>query len=158
LACSNAGAPSALPDTNLVATLNKRLVDRYADDPALAVVAAPLELEPFHYFMFWHPRPRLEQFAGGSVVAEVVDGDACGVDREGVERLGLDDLEVVEFRDGGCRPGAIPARMLSSNRALTLRARSIAASSGSIRMSIALSWVMRLFAVRRRCSSRSSCS
>jgi DNA-binding transcriptional LysR family regulator len=52
----NAGAHSALPGTNLVATLNKRLVDRYADDPALAVVGAPVELEPFHYFMFWHPR------------------------------------------------------------------------------------------------------
>jgi DNA-binding transcriptional LysR family regulator len=52
----NAGAPAALPDTNLVATLNKRLVDRYADDPAIAVVAAPVELEPFHYFMVWHPR------------------------------------------------------------------------------------------------------
>ena len=52
----NAGAPSALPGTSLVATLNKRLVDRYVDDPALAVVAAPAELEPFQYFMFWHPR------------------------------------------------------------------------------------------------------
>jgi DNA-binding transcriptional LysR family regulator len=52
----NAGAPAALPDTSLVATMNKRLVDRYADDPALAVVAAPAELEPFQYFMFWHPR------------------------------------------------------------------------------------------------------
>ena len=52
----NVGAPAALPDTNLVATLNKRLVDRYSDDPALAIVAAPVELEPFHYFMVWHPR------------------------------------------------------------------------------------------------------
>ena len=52
----NAGAAAALPGTNLVATLNKRLVERYAEDPALAVVAAPVELEPFHYFMFWHPR------------------------------------------------------------------------------------------------------
>ena len=52
----NAGAPSALPGTNLVATLNKRLVDRYVDDPELAVVAAPVELEPFQYFMVWHPR------------------------------------------------------------------------------------------------------
>ena len=50
------GAPAALPDTNFVATLNKRLVDRYTDDPALAVVAAPVELEPFDYFMVWHPR------------------------------------------------------------------------------------------------------
>src|SRR2546426_101254 len=50
------GALAALPDTNLVATLNKRLVDRYTDDPALAVVAAPVELEPFHYHMVWHPR------------------------------------------------------------------------------------------------------
>jgi DNA-binding transcriptional LysR family regulator len=52
----NPGAPAALPGTNLVATLNKRLVDQYTDDPALAIVAAPVELEPFHYFMFWHPR------------------------------------------------------------------------------------------------------
>jgi DNA-binding transcriptional LysR family regulator len=52
----NPGASSALPDTNLVATLNKRLVDGYAADPALAIVGAPVELEPFHYFMFWHPR------------------------------------------------------------------------------------------------------
>lgn len=49
-------APAALPDTNLVATLNKRLVDRYTDDPTLAVVAAPVELEPFDYSMVWHPR------------------------------------------------------------------------------------------------------
>jgi DNA-binding transcriptional LysR family regulator len=52
----NVGAPAALPHTNLVATLNKRLVDRYSNDPALAVVAAPVELEPFDYFMVWHPR------------------------------------------------------------------------------------------------------
>jgi DNA-binding transcriptional LysR family regulator len=52
----NAVAPAALPGTNLVATLNKRLVDRYADDPAIAVVAAPVELEPFDYVMVWHPR------------------------------------------------------------------------------------------------------
>jgi DNA-binding transcriptional LysR family regulator len=39
-----------------VATVNKRLVDSYADDPAIAVVAAPVELEPFDYFMVWHPR------------------------------------------------------------------------------------------------------
>ena len=50
------GAPAALPATNLVATLNRRLVNRYALDPALAVVAAPVELEPFDYFMVWHPR------------------------------------------------------------------------------------------------------
>lgn len=52
----NVGATAALPGTNLVATLNKRLVDRYADDPRIAVVAAPVELEPFDYFMVWHPR------------------------------------------------------------------------------------------------------
>src|SRR6266480_3759958 len=52
----NVGAPSALPGTNLVATLNKRLVDRYVDDAALAIVAAPVELEPFRYVMVWHPR------------------------------------------------------------------------------------------------------
>jgi DNA-binding transcriptional LysR family regulator len=52
----NLAALAALPGTNLVATLNKRLVDRYAGDPALTVVAAPVELEPFQYFMVWHPR------------------------------------------------------------------------------------------------------
>jgi len=52
----NAGAAAALPGTNLVATLNKRLVDRYVDDAALAIVAAPVELEPFRYVMVWHPR------------------------------------------------------------------------------------------------------
>jgi DNA-binding transcriptional LysR family regulator len=52
----NLAALAALPGTNLVATLNKRLVDRYAQDLALAVVAAPVEIEPFHYFMVWHPR------------------------------------------------------------------------------------------------------
>jgi DNA-binding transcriptional LysR family regulator len=52
----NAGAAAALPQTTLVATLNRRLVDRFADDPALAVVGAPVELEPFNYFMVWHPR------------------------------------------------------------------------------------------------------
>jgi DNA-binding transcriptional LysR family regulator len=52
----NAGAHAVLPGTTLVATLNKRLVDKYVDDLSLAVVAAPVELEPFHYFMFWHPR------------------------------------------------------------------------------------------------------
>jgi len=52
----NLAALAALPGTNLVATLNRRLVRRYADDPALAIVGAPVELEPFQYFMFWHPR------------------------------------------------------------------------------------------------------
>jgi DNA-binding transcriptional LysR family regulator len=51
-----AGALASLPDTNLVATLNSRLVASHADDPALAFVAAPRELEPFDYFMIWHPR------------------------------------------------------------------------------------------------------
>ena len=64
----------------LVATLNRRLVDRYADDPALAVVAAPVELEPFDYFMFWHPRldhdPAQQWLRNTirSVVAATVDG------------------------------------------------------------------------------------
>jgi len=50
------GAAAALPGTNLVVTLTKRLVDKYGADPAVAVVAAPVELEPMHYFMVWHPR------------------------------------------------------------------------------------------------------
>jgi DNA-binding transcriptional LysR family regulator len=31
-------------------------MDRYRDDPAIAVVRAPVELEPMEYFMVWHPR------------------------------------------------------------------------------------------------------
>lgn len=52
----NLAALAAIPGTNLVATLNKRLVDRYSDDPALAVVAAPAQIGPFQYVMVWHPR------------------------------------------------------------------------------------------------------
>ena len=50
------GAPAALPESNLVATLTERLMDRYGDDPTIAVVRAPVELEPMEYFMVWHPR------------------------------------------------------------------------------------------------------
>jgi DNA-binding transcriptional LysR family regulator len=50
------GAPAALPESNLVATLTERLMDRYRDDPAIAIVRAPVELEPMEYFMVWHPR------------------------------------------------------------------------------------------------------
>jgi DNA-binding transcriptional LysR family regulator len=50
------GAPAALPESNLVATLTERLMDRYGDDPAIAVVRTPVELEPMEYFMVWHPR------------------------------------------------------------------------------------------------------
>jgi DNA-binding transcriptional LysR family regulator len=50
------GAPAALPGTNLVATLTKRLIDRFDDDPTIAVVGAPVELEAMHYLMVWHPR------------------------------------------------------------------------------------------------------
>ena len=50
------GAPAALPGTTLVATLTKRLVDRFGDDPTIAVVGAPAELEPMNYLMVWHPR------------------------------------------------------------------------------------------------------
>jgi DNA-binding transcriptional LysR family regulator len=50
------GAAAALPGTNLVVTLTKRLVDKYGADSAVAVVPAPVELEPMHYFMVWHPR------------------------------------------------------------------------------------------------------
>ncbi len=50
------GAPAALPESNLVATLTERLMDRYGDDPTIAVVRTPVELEPMEYFMVWHPR------------------------------------------------------------------------------------------------------
>jgi DNA-binding transcriptional LysR family regulator len=89
----NAGALAALPGTTLVATLNKRLVDRYADDPALAVVAAPVELEPFHYFMFWHPRldhDPAQQWLRNvirSVVAATLDGSQMP-SQEVVQRRG----------------------------------------------------------------------
>jgi DNA-binding transcriptional LysR family regulator len=46
-----------LPDTDLVATLNRRVVERLLpDDRSLAVAAAPVELEPFDFLMIWHPR------------------------------------------------------------------------------------------------------
>jgi DNA-binding transcriptional LysR family regulator len=76
------GAPSALPDTHLVATLNGRLVDKCSDDRALAVVAAPVELETFQYSMVWHPRldhdPAQEWLRDmiRSVVAATVSGPA----------------------------------------------------------------------------------
>ena len=50
------GAPAAIPESKLVATLTERLMDRYGDDPAIAVVRAPVELEPMEYFMVWHLR------------------------------------------------------------------------------------------------------
>jgi len=50
------GAPAALPESNLVATLTERLMDKYGHDPAIAVVRAPVELERMEYFMVWHPR------------------------------------------------------------------------------------------------------
>jgi DNA-binding transcriptional LysR family regulator len=53
----HAGVPAVLPDTDLVATLNRRVVERLLrDDRSLAVVAAPVELEPFDFLMVWHPR------------------------------------------------------------------------------------------------------
>ena len=81
------GAPAALPGTNLVATLNRRLVERCADDAALAVVAAPVELEPFHYFMVWHPRldhdpaQRWLRDTTRSVAAATVGGPPGGATR-----------------------------------------------------------------------------
>src|SRR5256886_7810132 len=50
------GAPAALPESNLVATLTERLMDRYGDDPAIAAVRPPPELEPRENFSVWHPR------------------------------------------------------------------------------------------------------
>ncbi len=53
--------------------------------------------------------PRLEQFAGGAVIAEVVNGHAGGMDGERVERLGLDDLQVVELGDADRYVGKVIA-------------------------------------------------
>ncbi|HEY4417968.1 MAG TPA: LysR family transcriptional regulator [Pseudonocardia sp.] len=50
-----AAAP-AVPGTTLIATLPWRIAAAHAGDPALRIVAAPVELEPMHYLMAWHPR------------------------------------------------------------------------------------------------------
>jgi DNA-binding transcriptional LysR family regulator len=76
----NAAALATLAGTTLVATLNRRLVDKYADAPGLAVAAAPVELESFQYSMFWHPRlehdPAQQWLRATirSIAAEIVDG------------------------------------------------------------------------------------
>ncbi|MGW0846404.1 LysR family transcriptional regulator [Streptomyces sp. NPDC002787] len=49
-------AAAALPGTELIATLPRRAVLAYADDPAYRVAAAPEELPPFPYGIAWHPR------------------------------------------------------------------------------------------------------
>src|SRR5262249_17992412 len=55
-------------------------------------------------------RPGPQQLAGGSAVAELVDRDGGGVDVEGVERLGLDDLEVVEGGEADGDVGDVAGR------------------------------------------------
>jgi DNA-binding transcriptional LysR family regulator len=51
----HSAAVLAVPGTPLVATLPARLLSTL-DDPALAVVNAPAEVEPMPYLMTWHPR------------------------------------------------------------------------------------------------------
>ena len=52
----HASAPLAVPGTRLVATLPRRLVAQYGDDPQRRIVAAPTEIEHLPYLMVWHPR------------------------------------------------------------------------------------------------------
>ncbi|MBQ1092801.1 LysR family transcriptional regulator [Streptomyces sp. B93] len=49
-------AAAALPGTALIATMPRRAVLPYTDDPAYRVAAAPEELPPFPYGIAWHPR------------------------------------------------------------------------------------------------------
>ena len=52
----HAAAPLAVPGTELVATLPERLIPRFASDPTMTVIAAPVEIEVMNYYMCWHPR------------------------------------------------------------------------------------------------------
>ncbi|MCM2388424.1 LysR family transcriptional regulator [Streptomyces albipurpureus] len=49
-------AATALPGTELIATLPRQATAAYARDPAYRVVEAPGELPPFPYGIAWHPR------------------------------------------------------------------------------------------------------
>jgi len=51
--------------------------------------------------------PCLEQFAGGAVVAQVVNGQAGGMDGKRVEWLSLGDLQVIEFCCPDCEVGKV---------------------------------------------------
>jgi hypothetical protein len=57
-----------------------------------------------------HHLPCLELSTGGSVVAEVVNGDTRGAHRERVEWFGLDYLQVVELSYADCEVGEVVAR------------------------------------------------
>jgi DNA-binding transcriptional LysR family regulator len=46
----------AVPGTNLIATVPRRIARLYAGNPALRHVDVPAEFNPFSYFMAWHPR------------------------------------------------------------------------------------------------------
>jgi DNA-binding transcriptional LysR family regulator len=47
---------AALPGTQLVAILPRRLAEELAEDPELRLVAAPEEFRPFALGLVWHPR------------------------------------------------------------------------------------------------------
>ncbi|MFE6286400.1 LysR family transcriptional regulator [Streptomyces sp. NPDC057877] len=49
-------AATALPGTELIATLPLRALLPYTDDPAYRIATAPRELPPFLYGIAWHPR------------------------------------------------------------------------------------------------------
>ncbi|GAA5056580.1 DNA-binding transcriptional LysR family regulator [Thermocatellispora tengchongensis] len=49
-------AVTALPGTSLVATLPRRLAERYDADAGLRLLEMPAEFSPFLYGMAWHPR------------------------------------------------------------------------------------------------------
>lgn len=49
-------AIAAVPGTTLIATVARRLAEQHRSDPAVRLVEAPVELEPFAYQVVWHDR------------------------------------------------------------------------------------------------------
>lgn len=48
--------PSALLDSDLLLTLQRRACDELLRDHALAISELPLRTQPIHYYLFWHKR------------------------------------------------------------------------------------------------------
>lgn len=51
-----AAAVNAVPQTNLIATVPRRIARLYSVSNAIKIVPAPIELPPFDYVLGWHPR------------------------------------------------------------------------------------------------------
>lgn len=51
-----AAAVSAVPHTDLIATVPRRIAQPQADAGLVTIVGAPKEIEPIPYVMAWHPR------------------------------------------------------------------------------------------------------